>query len=146
MRDPELVARAQYAAALLEAAWERWRALQGIGETPAQPVVGYVGYALKEPWGQPRAVIGLSAEEAERLADFLERGSSEFGGVGRDRSVRDQRVADRGLEIAQRRVPEQPTAPTRPVASAASPASRPLRAHYRVHSLLTASYKEAVPK
>jgi hypothetical protein len=161
MRDPELVARAQYAAALLEAAWERWRALQGIGETPAQPVVGYVGYALKEPWGQPRAVIGLSAEEAERLADFLERGSSEFGGVGRDRSVRDhsvcdhsvrdhsvrdQRVADRGLEIAQRRVPEQPTAPTRPVASAASPASGPLRAHYRVHSLLTASYKEAVPK
>jgi hypothetical protein len=146
MRDPELVARAQYAAAHLEAAWERWRALQGIGETPAQPVVGYVGYALKEPWGQPRAVIGLSAEEAERLADFLERGSSEFGGVGRDHSVRDhsvrdQRVAGRGLEIAQRRVPEQPTAQTRP---AASPTSRPLRAHYRVHSLLTASYKEAV--
>jgi len=130
-----------------------------------------VGYALKEPWGQPRAVIGLSAEEAERLADFLERGSSEFGGVGRERSVRDhsvrddsvrddsvrddsvrdrwvrdQRVADRGLEIAQRRVPEQPTAPARPVAPAARPASRPLRAHYRVHSLLTASYKEAVPK
>ena len=125
-----------------------------------------MGYALKEPWGQPRAVIGLSAEEAERLADFLERGSSEFGGVGRERSVRDhsvcddsvrddsvrdrrvrdQRVADRGLEIAQRRVPEQPTAPARPVAPAARPASRPLRAHYRVHSLLTASYKEAVPK
>jgi hypothetical protein len=168
MRDPELVARAQYAAAHLEAAWERWRALQGIGETPAQPVVGYVGYALKEPWGQPRAVIGLSAEEAERLAEFLERGS-EFGGVGRtavdrgapgrgspdrgapdrgapdrgapdrsvpdrsvrdrsvrdrsvrDRSVRDHRAADRGLEIAQRRVPEQPTAQTRPVGPAAKP-------------------------
>jgi hypothetical protein len=187
MRDPELVARAQYAAAHLEAAWERWRALQGIGETPAQPVVGYVGYALNEPWGQPRAVIGLSAEEAERLADFLERGSSEFGGVGRtavdrgapgwpspdhgvpdhgvpdhgvpdrsavdqgvpDQSVRDcsvrdhnvrdhnvrdhnvrdhnvrgQRAADRGLEIAQRRIPEQPTAQTRPVRPTV-PAARP---------------------
>jgi hypothetical protein len=162
MRDPELVARAQYAAAHLEAAWERWRALQGIGETPVQPVVGYVGYALNEPWGQPRAVIGLSAEEAERLADFLERGSGDFGGVGRtavdrgapgwrspghgvpdrsavdrgvpDRSARgysvrdhnvpDQRAADRGLEIAQRRIPEQPTAQTRPVRPT-GPAARP---------------------
>ena len=79
MRDPELVARAQRAAARLESAWERWRALQGLGETPAQPVVGYVGYALKEPWGQPRAVIGFSAEEAERLAEFLEHGNSAAG-------------------------------------------------------------------
>jgi hypothetical protein len=77
MRDPELVARAQHAAARLESAWERWRALQGLEETPAQPVVGYVGYALKEPWGQPRAVIGFSADEAERLAEFLERGVSD---------------------------------------------------------------------
>src|ERR1700761_7702258 len=75
MRDPELVARAQHAAARLESAWERWRALQGIGETPAQPVVGYVGYALKEPWGQPRAVIGFSADEAERLPRRSFRGS-----------------------------------------------------------------------
>jgi hypothetical protein len=72
MRDPELVARAQRAAARLESAWERWRALQGRDETPAQPVVGYVGYALNEPWGQPRAVIGFSADEAELLAEFLE--------------------------------------------------------------------------
>ncbi len=84
MRDPELVARAQHAAARLESAWERWRALQGIGETPAQPVVGYVGYALKEPWGQPRAVIGFSADEAERLAEFLERGSGDYGAVDRN--------------------------------------------------------------
>jgi hypothetical protein len=92
MRDPELVARAQHAAVHLESAWERWRALQGLGETPAQPVVGYVGYALKEPWGQPRAVIGFSAEEAERLAEFLERAGSNDNGA-----------ADRGLELAQRR-------------------------------------------
>ena len=92
MRDPELVARAERAAARLESAWERWRALQGIGETPAQPVIGYVGYALKEPWGQPRAVIGFSADEAERLADFLERGSD-------DRAATDLGAADRALAV-----------------------------------------------
>jgi hypothetical protein len=91
MRDPELVARAQHAGARLESAWERWRALQGLGETPAQPVVGYVGYALSEPWGQPRAVIGFSADEAERLAEFLERDNT-----------------DHVLELAQRHVPDQP--------------------------------------
>jgi hypothetical protein len=98
MRDPELVARAQHAAARLESAWERWRALQGIGETPAQPVVGYVGYALKEPWGQPRAVIGFSADEAELLAEFLEWGGSV-----------QHRAANRGLEVVRRQVPERPT-------------------------------------
>jgi hypothetical protein len=108
MRDPELVARAQHAAARLESAWERWRGLQGLGETPAQPVVGYVGYALREPWGQPRAVIGFSAEEAERLAEFLEHSST-----------------DSGLEVAQRQVPSQPPAASaaggkRPAASGAS--------------------------
>jgi len=76
MRDPELVARAQRAATRLEAAWERWRAQEGLADTPAQPVVGYVGYALREPWGQPRAVIGFSADEAERLAEHLERGTA----------------------------------------------------------------------
>jgi hypothetical protein len=106
MRDPEMVARAQRAAARLESAWERWRALQGLGETPAQPVVGYVGYALSEPWGQPRAVIGFSADEAERLAEFLERGNTEHV-----------------TELAQRHVPEQPMAQLLKVASAASVAS-----------------------
>lgn len=109
MRDPELVARAERAAARLESAWERWRALQGLGETPAQPVVGYVGYALKEPWGQPRAVIGFSAEEAERLAEFLERD----GG--------DQGAADRGLDLARQHVPDQSPAPAFSVAPAIKP-------------------------
>src|SRR5215471_13696276 len=109
MRDPELVARAERAAARLESAWERWRALQGIGETPAQPVVGYVGYALKEPWGQPRAVIGFSAEEAERLAEFLERGTSDHG------------TADLGLERAHRHVPAQSTTQRFAVTSAIKP-------------------------
>ena len=87
MRDPELVAAAQHAAARLEAAWERWRALQGVGEGPAQPVMGYVDYALKEPWGQPRAVIGFSADEAERLADFLEHGNSEARSASRSATI-----------------------------------------------------------
>jgi hypothetical protein len=106
MRDPELVARAQRAAARLESAWERWRALQGLGETPAQPVIGYVGYALKEPWGQPRAVIGFSAEEAERLAEFLERGD---GTAGVD------------VECARRHVPAQSAAQLFAVGSAVNP-------------------------
>ena len=105
MRDPELVARAERAAARLESAWERWRALQGIGETPAQPVVGYVGYALKEPWGQPRAVIGFSADEAERLAEFLERDSSDYGAIDRTALGRGTR------EAAPRQPQEQPTTP-----------------------------------
>ena len=109
MRDPELVARAERAAARLESAWERWRALQGLGETPAQPVVGYVGYALKEPWGQPRAVIGFSAEEAELLAEFLEHSDG------------DHRAADQDLDLARRHVPGQSLAQDFPVAPATEP-------------------------
>jgi hypothetical protein len=40
---------------------------------PGQPVVSYVGYSPKEPWGEPRVVIGIDADEAEFLADFLDR-------------------------------------------------------------------------
>jgi hypothetical protein len=73
MRDPELVARAQHAATRLESAWEQWRGLHGLAVAPAQPVVSYVGYSLKEPWGEPRVVIGIDADEAEFLAEFLDR-------------------------------------------------------------------------
>ena len=73
MRDPELVARAQRAATRLESAWEQWRALHGLALAPGQPVVSYVGYSLKEPWGEPRVVIGIDADEAEYLAEFLDR-------------------------------------------------------------------------
>jgi len=73
MRDPELVARAQRAATRLESAWEQWRALHGLAAAPGQPVVSYVGYSLKEPWGEPRVVIGVDADEAEYLAEFLDR-------------------------------------------------------------------------
>jgi hypothetical protein len=127
MRDPELVARAHRAAARLESAWERWRALQGLGETPAQPVVGYVGYALSEPWGQPRAVIGFSADEAERLAEFLERGNTDYHAV----------------EMAQRHIPDQPAVRRLTVASAAVTevlaATRQLAGSQRCLSFLTGS-------
>ena len=73
MRDPELVARAKRAATRLESAWEQWRALHGLAVAPGQPVVSYVGYSLKEPWGEPRVVIGIDADEAEYLAEFLDR-------------------------------------------------------------------------
>ena len=78
MRDPELVARAGYAAARLEQAWERWRALHGLGGS-SDPLASYVGYSLKEPMGEPRVVIGVDAAEAEYFADFLE--SHECAGV-----------------------------------------------------------------
>ena len=71
MRDPELVARARYAAARLEQAWDRWRTLHGLGGT-VDPLASYVGYSLKEPMGQPRVVIGVDAAEAEYFAEFLE--------------------------------------------------------------------------
>src|ERR1700747_2417708 len=73
MRDPELAARAQRAAMRLESAWEQWRAPHGRAVAPGQPVVSYVGYSLKEPWGEPRVVIGIDANEAEYLAEFLDR-------------------------------------------------------------------------
>ncbi len=73
MRDPELVTRAQRAATRLESAWEQWRALHGLAVAPGQPVVSYVGYSFKEPWGEPRVVIGIDADEAEYLAEFLDR-------------------------------------------------------------------------
>lgn len=73
MRDPEPVARAQRAATRLESAWEQWRALHGLAIAPGQPAVSYVGCSLKEPWGEPRVVIGIDADEAEYLADFLDR-------------------------------------------------------------------------
>jgi hypothetical protein len=73
MRDPDLVFRAQLAAAALEGAWHRWRVVHGLTADPTPTVSSYVGYSLEEPWGQPRVVFGLAAEDAEQLATLLER-------------------------------------------------------------------------
>ena len=89
MRDPELVARAQRAATRLESAWEQWRALHGLAVAPGQPVVSYVGYSLKEPWGEPRVVIGIDADEAEYLAELLDRLEMNVSSGCRFRSSRD---------------------------------------------------------
>jgi hypothetical protein len=73
MRDPDLIVRAQLAAAELERAWDRWRAMHGLAIDPPPPVSSYVGYSLEEPWGQPRVVFGIDAREAEQLAVLLDR-------------------------------------------------------------------------
>jgi hypothetical protein len=72
MRDPDLVQRAERAAGALERAWDRWRTMHGLGSEPLPPVSSYVGYSMEEPWGQPRVVFGVAADEAERLAAMLD--------------------------------------------------------------------------
>jgi hypothetical protein len=72
MREPDLVKRADQAAAAVEQAWTRWRARHGLGSGPLPPVSSYVGYSVDEPWGQPRVIIGIAADEAERLAAILD--------------------------------------------------------------------------
>ncbi|MDR8414425.1 hypothetical protein MTP10_37580 [Nonomuraea sp. 3-1Str] len=72
MRDPELVSCAQRAASELERAWAQWRASRGrAGDNGAESVAGYVAHSLDHPWGRPRVVLGLDAEDARELAALL---------------------------------------------------------------------------
>jgi hypothetical protein len=74
MRDPELVSCAQRAAAELERAWTLWRATLGrAGEGGAESVASYVAHSIDHPWGRPRVVLGLDAEDARVLAALLQR-------------------------------------------------------------------------
>jgi hypothetical protein len=107
MRDPELVARAQRAAARLESAWEQWRSLHGLAVTPSQPVVSYVGYSLKEPWGEPRVVIGIDADEAEFLAEFLDRDQCASTGP----LAGQQQLSDRQPSLPQQQLSAQQVIP-----------------------------------
>jgi len=50
---------------MARAAWTRGRA-RTAGRS-------YAGYSLKEPWGEPRVVIRIDADEADYLAEFLDR-------------------------------------------------------------------------
>jgi hypothetical protein len=118
MRDPELVARARYAAARLEQAWDRWRTLHGLGGT-VDPLASYVGYSLKEPMGQPRVVIGLDAAEAEYFADFLEK--HECGGRVQAEAPS---VKDTARQPAAPGAPAPREAPLKLVARAADSAER----------------------
>ncbi|SDI01059.1 hypothetical protein SAMN05421505_13042 [Sinosporangium album] len=74
MRDPELVSCAQRAAAELQRGWAHWRAARGgSGESSAESVASYVAHSIDHPWGRPRVVLGLDAEDARELAALLAR-------------------------------------------------------------------------
>ncbi|GAB3662873.1 hypothetical protein GCM10027589_26140 [Actinocorallia lasiicapitis] len=77
MRDPELVSCAQRAANELERAWTQWRHARGLGDTDtgqgAESVASYVAHSIDHPWGRPRVVLGLDADEARALAALLAR-------------------------------------------------------------------------
>ncbi len=74
MRDPELVSCAQRAAAELERAWAHWRAARGRnGDAGAESVASYVAHSIDHPWGRPRVVLGLDAEDARELAALLQK-------------------------------------------------------------------------
>jgi hypothetical protein len=64
---------------------------------PGQPVVSYVGYSLKEPWGEPRVVIGIDADEAEYLAEFLDRDES----AQRGQQVPPQQALSQQVQLPQ---------------------------------------------
>nr|WP_062337437.1 hypothetical protein [Herbidospora sakaeratensis] len=72
MRDPELVSCAQRAAAELERAWGHWRHSRGRAEAGDESVASYVAHSIDHPWGRPRVVLGLDAEEARELAALLQ--------------------------------------------------------------------------
>ncbi|GAB2813557.1 hypothetical protein GCM10027176_17520 [Actinoallomurus bryophytorum] len=71
MRDPELVSCAQRAASELERAWSQWRRARGLIEEVSESVASYVAHSIDHPWGRPRVVLGLDAEEARALAALL---------------------------------------------------------------------------
>ena len=71
---------------------------------PGQPVVRYVGYSLKEPWGEPRAVIGIDADEAEYLAEFLDRDEC----AQRGQQVLPQQVLPQQAQLPQAPIQQMP--------------------------------------
>ncbi|MBW8482088.1 hypothetical protein [Actinomadura parmotrematis] len=73
MRDPELVSCAQRAASELERAWADWRHARGLAGRVPESVASYVAHSIDHPWGRPRVVLGLDAEEARALAALLGR-------------------------------------------------------------------------
>ena len=52
----------------------QWRAARGRGtDVGAESVASYVAHSLDHPWGRPRVVLGLDAEDARELAALLQR-------------------------------------------------------------------------
>jgi hypothetical protein len=72
MSDPELVSCAQRAASELECAWAQWRWDRGLSADGAfETVASYVAHSIDHPWGRPRVVLGLDAQDACELAALL---------------------------------------------------------------------------
>ncbi|GLW64369.1 hypothetical protein Arub01_26130 [Actinomadura rubrobrunea] len=71
MRDPEMVSCAQRAASELERAWAQWRHARGMADQASESVASYVAHSIDHPWGRPRVVLGLDADEARALAALL---------------------------------------------------------------------------
>ncbi len=134
MRDPDLVERAQRAAMALERAWDRFRTTHGLGAEPLAPVSSYVGYSLEEPWGEPRVVFGVAAEEAEKLAALL-NGHDCGGRPAPGKPVANGRLAGltaaaeiaRAVAGARLQVPTQPPAAARDRFRAERPLAAPGR-------------------
>jgi hypothetical protein len=55
----------------LERAWTQWRYRRGLAEQVSESVASYVAHSIDHPWGKPRVVLGLDAEEARALAALL---------------------------------------------------------------------------
>lgn len=73
VRDSEVVSCAQRAASELERAWSQWRHARGLIEEVSESVASYVAHSIDHPWGRPRVVLGLDADEARALAALLGR-------------------------------------------------------------------------
>ncbi|HEY9523065.1 MAG TPA: hypothetical protein VIR33_07485, partial [Thermopolyspora sp.] len=44
-----------------------------VGEPAAESVASYVAHSIDHPWGRPRVVLGLDAEDAHELAALLQQ-------------------------------------------------------------------------
>ena len=71
------------------------------------PVSSYVGYSIEEPWGRPRVVFGVNAEDAERLAALLQE-SVGYGPEDLPRPAMPDRGYDQSLfDDVRGRIPVQ---------------------------------------
>ena len=46
---------------------------RGASDVGAESVASYVAHSIDHPWGRPRVVLGLDAEDARELAALLQR-------------------------------------------------------------------------
>lgn len=117
--DPDLVMQAEQAAMALEHAWRHWRRRHGLPAESMLPVSSYVGYSPAEPWGQPRVVFGMAAEDAAKLTTLLEGhdcvGPVHAGLVSLPGSqVASTEASDAGERVVPRQVPAGHTSKPRP--------------------------------